>query len=572
VLITKFNRLVRNKKIWGCFAVIICIMFVGTFSPTKGGCSTGGSDVSGIGKLYDQPVSREEYVLARSFEMGLRETASLTPEQNELLQLRTWQRLAALRTAEKMGITVSDQEVADVIRHDPNFLASGTFSQEKYLKIISGSKFTNAPTFESYLREELLIRRLISLFETMAWTSPSEMSDKLNSLTDSFVLEYTVLNLANLNTKVTVTDEDTKDFFENNKKLFEIPEKVSVRYVAFPISNYLAEVQGDVKDEDVKDYYEYHIDEYSVPATNGTAATTNEAPDRIPLDDVKAGIVEKLKRNMATYKAKDAATEFVMALTPDRDGNAPTMDSLAASHNMTICTTALFAINERLPQLAVDHSFNKAAFDLDTNEATRAFSDAIVGSNAVYLVAANERIESRMPSFEEVIDAARPLARRQAELKAARKETRQIHEAIAKALESGSSFSVAAVAFKLSVHTTQPFTVYNSESSITNEMADFEDLLPVIATMKQGELTETVDTTNGVVIAYVKERTPGDLIAMETLRPQLLSTLDRYRASLVFSDWRSYVLVKAGYTNTATATPSKRSDESPAPYSPLDLL
>jgi peptidyl-prolyl cis-trans isomerase D len=382
-----------------------------------------------------------------------------------------------------------------------------------------------------------------------------------------------MLNPSNLNAKVSVTDEDTKEFFENNKKLFEIPEKVSVRYVAFPISNYLAEVQGDVKDDDVREYYEYHIDEYSVTPTNETTVTTNETPDRIPLDDAKAGIIEKLKRNLATYKAKDAATEFVMALTPDRGGNAPSMDSLAASHNMAIYTTAVFALNEKLPELAVDHSFNKAAFELDTNDVTRAFSDAIVGSNAVYLIGPNERIESRMPSFEEAIDIARPLARRQAELKAAQKETRRIHEAIGKSLGSGASFTVAAAAFKLPVQTTQPFTVYNSESSVSNGMANLDELLPVIATMKQGELTEAVDTTNGVVIAYVKERTAGDLMAMETLRPQLLSTLDRYRAGLVFSDWRSYVLDKAGYTNAATATSSKqRSGEAPAPYSPLDLL
>jgi hypothetical protein len=63
---------------------------------------------------------------------------------------------------------------------------------------------------------------------------------------------------------------------------------------------------------------------------------------------------------------------------------------------------------------------------------------------------------------------------------------------------------------------------------------------------------------------------------METLRPQLLSVLDRHVASFVYGDWRNYVLDKAGYTNAVNeASGSKksrqRSDDSSTP-SPTDLL
>ena len=62
-------------------------------------------------------------------------------------------------------------------------------------------------------------------------------------------------------------------------------------------------------------------------------------------------------------------------------------------------------------------------------------------------------------------------------------------------------------------------------------------------------------------------------MAVETLRPQLLSTLDRYRSSIIFADWCNHALDKGGFTNTLKEATSERRDEEPsAPYSPTDIL
>ena len=555
MLITKFNRLIRNRVIWGCFAVIICVMFVGAFSPTKGGCGANKENSRSVGTLFGAPVTPEEYQTAHYYEMGMREKPGMTPEQAEELTLRTWKRLAALRAAEKMGITVSPEEIAEMLHRDPSFNSKdGAFDQQRYLTILQNLRMT-PKIYESYLKQEKTLAKLAGILQSAVWTSPTELTQKLNNLTDSFVLEYLMLNHSNLVSKVKVSDEEVKAFFDDHKKYFEIPEKVSVKYVEWPISNYLA--QAEIKDEDVHEYYDEHKEDLY------TATDTNDMTKITPLDDVKDQISESLRREIAAFKAKDAATEFVIALTPDRDGHAVSIDELAASHNLPIHVSPLFALNEKLAALRVDQTFNKAAFDLDTNDITRSFSDPIIGSNAVYVIAVDQRMTARSPAFAEVSEIVTPIAKRFAEQKAFYDKAKEVRDSLRKAVDEGRAFSATAAEQKLKVSTTHPFTVYGGDSP-TNEIANFDEMLPMIASMKKGEMTDAIETSNGVFMAYVKERTPGEPMAMETLRPQLVSTLDRYRGSVVFNDWCDYMLAKAGFTNTVSEASDEKSGETPS--------
>jgi len=556
MLITKFNRMIRNRWLWGGFAVVISVMFVGTFSPSKGGCFGDKRNSRGSSQLYGETVSPEEFNTARSFEMGMRSSANLTPEAVDHLRLRTWKRLAALRTAEKMGITVSDDQVGETICRDSNFSVNGVFSKERYRVFVEkqlGQLGWNMSTFESYVRQELTLRKLAGILEATIWTSPTELNQKLENLTDSFTVKYAVFDLSNTVGQVKVSDDEVKEFFEENKKYFEIPDKVSVKYVSFPVSNYLESVE--IKDTDVKDYYDEHIEDYSIPGTNDTVEYT-------PLEDVEDEITDILRYNFATFKAKDAATEFVMTLTPsDREQKAPGFDSVAGASNLVVCTSAFFAINEKVPGLLVDRSFNKTAFDLESDDPYRSFSDAIIGSNAVYVIAANEKAEARMPDFEEVRETVEPLARRASEKKIFLQKIRQTRDSLKKALGSGKTFTRAAEEEHLKVSTTKPFTIYETGMSETNDIKYYEEFLPRIVSLKKGEISEPVEIKSGALLVYIAERTPGDLMAMETLRPQLVATLDRYRAGILFDDWCNFALTKAGFTNLVAEVPEKETSD-----------
>jgi hypothetical protein len=53
---------------------------------------------------------------------------------------------------------------------------------------------------------------------------------------------------------------------------------------------------------------------------------------------------------------------------------------------------------------------------------------------------------------------------------------------------------------------------------------------------------EATDTVDGLLIAHIASRGPGDPSAAELLRPQYLRTMDQYRAAVVYDAWLAQVM------------------------------
>lgn len=565
MLITKFNKMIRNKWLWTGFALLISVSFLGYFSPRSTGC--GGKafredmKAGNQGTLFGRNVPRNEFMTARFFEMGLRENAALTPAARERLHQRTWQRLAALRAAEQMGVRVSPDEIAETIARDPNFAVNGAFSRERYRATVESQLRIGLTTFESYLLQELTLRKLADMLESLLLTSPADLQRRLSNLTDIFTVQYAALTRDTVRTEVTTTAADAERFYDEHQKLFTEPATVSVKYVSFPITNYLAGVT--IAEADMKDYYEEYDHEFLSGDTNAPAA-------RLPFEQVTNTIAARLRDHEAEKGARNAATELVMKLT-DRSENALGFDAIAASQGLTICTSGFFTLTGHVPALQVASDFNKAAFDLDPADRSRSFSDAVTGSNAVYVLSVHERVEARIPAFAEVKEHATTLARHQAEETAFLKRCGDLRRSLKKDLESGKTFAQAAGVAGLTIKTTEPFSVYEG---LTNDTSYSEELVSGVMYMNKGELSDLVPTTNGVIIAFISDRQAGDPSATVLLKPQMQSLVDRYNVAVLLRDWEDYLLSKSGFQDYAPVrvdeeTASAR-DEEEEPVSPIE--
>lgn len=534
MLITKFNRMIRNKLIWAGFAVLVSIAFVGTFSQGSG-CSESEHERGTVGMLYGKDISAREFSMARFFALGMRESRNLSPEAHRIIRGRTWKRLTALKTAEKLGLSTSDQEIVEVIRQDPNFAVNSVFNKHKYKAVVQSQFRVSIPLFEEFLRREITMQKLVGMLESAVWMPPAELKQKLISFTDSFVVEYAMLDADDLVGEANVAIEDAERFFNKNREFFTIPENVNVRYVAFPISNYLSEI--NIKDEDILKYYTNHLEEYSIPHTNNEISS-------LPIEEVRADIVTVLQHESATFDAKDKATGFVVDLTPDRYGNAPSMKETALKYGLTIYTSEFFSATEDVPDLKVNRNFNNAAFELDPSDPERYFSDAVTGEDAVYVIAANDRLEAHIPNFSEVIDDVMPLARDDAKDVSFLEKSWEIKNSVEHMLQSGKTFEDALKNFNINVNTTITFTAYEI---LPEDIEYFDVLIPNVISIRKGELTDPLVIENGALLAYVVDRQPGDLASMEFVKSQIISTVDRYRAGIIFEEWQNYMLAKAGF-------------------------
>jgi parvulin-like peptidyl-prolyl isomerase len=261
----------------------------------------------------------------------------------------------------------------------------------------------------------------------------------------------------------------------------------------------------------------------------------------------------------------------VVTLAPDRYGVAPAWDAAAERFDLVIHTSPLFSAYEEVPSVDAGPDFNAAAFALEASDPERYFSDPVNGSNAVYVMAAHERAESRVPEFEEVRDEVMPLARREAETEALEQEVNAAREAILSAMATGRTFTAAAQAQGFNVSTTESFTVYEGLPE------DFEYAYAMargVMSLQQGDVSEPLPVAGGALLVYAGERRPGDLASRELLRPELARTLDRYRAGVLYDAWTDYLLAHADYEDFGAPAPAAEETAEPEtePAEPEALL
>jgi hypothetical protein len=551
VLITKFNRLIRSKVLWGAFAVIVSLSFIGFMGP-RSGCGRDTGPRRGMaGQINGEDIPSRDFLLARFFELGLQERPSMSEAAEANVRERTWKRLLALQTAARMGLRVTPEEIADAIRNDTTFVRNGRFDKQRYDAVLRQLRITD-DIYETYLRQELLIRKLSMLLSSMTWTAPIELRRKLDNLTDTFTLDTLLVPRGTFTPAVSVTEDEARAYFAAQPDEFSEPERVNVRYVSFPVSNYLDRAATEVGDTAIADYYEEHIADF-------TPSDTNAPAEPQPLEEVRDTIRDTLARERAGALARDEATEFVMALTPSRYQAPLSFDEAAAEHDLNIATSAFFSAYEPVPNLDVGYAFNRAAFKLEADDPEAYFSDAVESDHAAYVLAAAERKESYVPEFAAVSNRVFAAARRKAMREAFDNRVKELHRNLAAGVKSTEDFRAIARRLGLNVSTNHTVTVY---SGAGKDLPHGDVLVPAIMELQQGELTEPLTVSRGAVIAYVAARVPGDIMTSESLRPQLISTLDRYRSGLLFDAWSEQELVRARFKDYAETPPDDEETDS----------
>jgi tetratricopeptide (TPR) repeat protein len=531
-------------------------MFVGVFSPSFGGGKSGVQE--GVGRLYGKPVTSEEYNRSRFFTMGMRETPGATEEYHEAVAKTAWERLAALKTAEKLGFRTSDREVGQRIRRDPRFAVNGAFNAQRYADIIRSQwRFQDSLSmFEEFLRQELTLQKLVDMLQSAVWISPFELNERLHSLTDEFTAQCVLLRPDTNAAPPAVSEQELRAYFSTNQEAFREPERVSVRYVSFPVSNFLAAVR--VPESEVADHYTNNIDDY---------ATTNNAEGRLayrPLESVRSNILADLSARKALFDAKDESTRFAVALTPDRAGRAPSFEEVAARFGLAVHTTALFSAAETVKGLDAGEDFNRAAFRLDPADGESYFSDGVMGRDAVFVLAAREKKESFVPRFEDVADRVRPALREERRKAEFLGKTGELRDAIEARMRAGKTFEAALAESRMNVTTSFTFSAY---TAAPGQIYEAEALLTDLIQMQEGEVSRPIEVAGGLVLAHVSARRPAEFAMFGLPRTQVLSALNRYRADITFADWRKYLLREADFQKT---TPAQQREQQ-APVEPLDF-
>jgi peptidyl-prolyl cis-trans isomerase D len=254
----------RDKKtmhviLWG-----LVIAFVATIFIAWGAGSTlqkNSADPNVIAKVGSQDITYADFNRIYQPELDrLYNVQGEAPTSDQLTNLKKHvldsliDNTIMSQTAQKLGIVISDEELASILQNEPYFKdQNGKFSKEKYAQVLQANQIT-AAQFEASERSEMLLQKIRSTLSDAVVYTPDELADYKNLLNRDIKVEYITLNPKDYEKAVVAKDEDLKDFYENHKTEFDRPERVKVRHILLASQASANPLEGDKSEKTLEDY------------------------------------------------------------------------------------------------------------------------------------------------------------------------------------------------------------------------------------------------------------------------------------------------------------------------------
>ena len=172
---------------------------------------------------------------------------------------------AALAEADRVGVKVSDAEVAQRIYSIPAFLENGAFiGQSRYQQLL-GSQNPPLTTsdFEEGIRRSLVMEKLRASVTEWLSVSDKELQDEYRRRNDKIKLAVVAFNADSYRPDVTASDADVSTYFEGHQADFRIPDRRKVKYVLIDIDAIRAKVV--VSPADLTRAYNDNITQFTSP-------------------------------------------------------------------------------------------------------------------------------------------------------------------------------------------------------------------------------------------------------------------------------------------------------------------
>lgn len=227
----------------------------------------------GAGKLHDptnvevaeingETISQSEFALqydraVERYRQMLK--GALTPEMIKGLNLRgnlleeLIQKKLMLQEARSLGLSATDDDLAEHLSQAPEFQIGGRFSKDRYLAILQANRLAPAQ-FEDEQRDQLTIQRLYSVIVDSVHVTDAELRDRYRIDQEKINLNYIKLPISDFAAQVKPTEEDVKKYYERNKESLKEPLKIQVEYLSYPYDQFAASIQ--VSEKEIEEYYQ----------------------------------------------------------------------------------------------------------------------------------------------------------------------------------------------------------------------------------------------------------------------------------------------------------------------------
>jgi peptidyl-prolyl cis-trans isomerase D len=172
---------------------------------------------------------------------------------------------AALAEAQRLGLKISDEEVAQRIYAIPAFQENGAFiGAQRYQQLLASQRPPlTTSEFEENVRRSLAVDKLRQSLTDWVSVSDKELEQEYRRRNDKVKLAVVTFNADRYLPDVSASDPDVTAYFNAHTADFKIPEKRKVKYLLIDVEALRAKV--NVPPADVERAYNDSIEQYTTP-------------------------------------------------------------------------------------------------------------------------------------------------------------------------------------------------------------------------------------------------------------------------------------------------------------------
>jgi peptidyl-prolyl cis-trans isomerase D len=506
---------IRSHRRWLMFFLIVLVfpsfVVTGIYSYNR---FVGGDDA--VARVGDQPITQQEFDVAQRQQLErLRGMLGndFDPKMFDTREARvaTLDGLLSERAlameAQREGVLVTEDRVRRLIAAETAFQQNGKFDYERYKMLLQAQGYSEQ-SFEQRVRDDLQRRALLQAVSTSS-VVPTTVTEHLRRLIEE---ERQVRELrfavADFKSKVAVTDEQVKSFYEANANDFRQPETAKVQYVMLTLDDIARDVT--VAEADALAYYEQNKARFGQDEQRKASHILFTAGDGGTAKD-KAGARKKAEEVLAQLRANPKDFERLAKEFSKDPGSAANGGDLGQfGRNMMV------------------KPFEDAAFKLKPGE----ISDIVESDFGFHIIKVTGVVPAQVKPFAEVRGEIEADLRRQA----AQKKFAEAAEIFTNtAYEQADSLKPVADKLKLQVQTVEALPRSGLPARPGTPQVFTQRLLEALfsaESIKAKRNTEAIEVaTNTLASARIVEHRPAQVRPLAEVRDAVKQRVEQREAA-----------------------------------------
>jgi peptidyl-prolyl cis-trans isomerase D len=162
----------------------------------------------------------------------------------------------------RIGLGVTDDEVANAIVTYPAFQVNGEFDEGRYRSLLRYNRME--PTdFESAIKLELLGQKIRHFIKCFFPITDMEIINYYSYQKEKVNIGFVSFNPRDFKGKTEVKQDEKKAYFEAHKEKYRIPEKIKIAYLVLSPSDFLDKVT--IAEKEISDFYELNQESFKNP-------------------------------------------------------------------------------------------------------------------------------------------------------------------------------------------------------------------------------------------------------------------------------------------------------------------